>query len=789
VAIDGVAPRAKMNQQRSRRFKAARDLEESRAQAVARGEDLPKDEVFDSNCITPGTKFMAEISENLKFLLRKRVKEDPSWQGLKVILSGHERPGEGEHKIVEFIRAMKLSSKAREAGFVGPETRHCMAGLDADLIMLALATHEPHFTLLREKVDFMAFKKAGAVGQTKTNTRLTGGKEFQLLHIGLLREYLEADMKPLQFTTGGALTAAPSGVINAEALVQASKDAHEEHSMAAGAAGSSTFTAKDYDGERVIDDFILLTALCGNDFLPHLPSLDIGEGALDTLLALYRTHLVSWGGYLSDSGLIHWERFQKLLKVVGKMESSVFQARADEAAKFAAKQRRAKKKLGGESVGGLATGALLGVGEEEDSDEEDADEASNDKELLNLDDSLIPASAKAAAEEEVMRRTAERLKKETMAVIRDELYPPGSAAPIDASPRGGAGVNEDEKVIVLPAGPDGGEVEVKEAPRPPSPYLLQAAAEASATADLALTFKTRYYMEKLGITYRQGSSEDDRILGRLIHSYAEALQWVLLYYYRGVPSWGWFFPFHYAPMTSDLADEVVKKDDKTGEVKVVQIAFRLGQPFKPFQQLLGCLPAASAKFLPQCYRDLMTREDSPLIHFYPDVQTIRLDQNGKRNPWEAVTLIPFIQENVMLEAIAKYCDDSKLTEEERRRNSFGSDWIIESDPTNTETLVSPMPITREQPNGYIDIMACGTRMTPFKVETPAVLMSTASASPLAGSGDLSSLNTSLITVSQEAMKETAHFYRARPHPEAIVPAIGYPTLHTVKFSHYQQAVR
>ena len=69
--------------------------------------------------------------------------------------------------------------------------------------------------------------------------------------------------------------------------------------------------------KTIVDDFVLLSALCGNDFMPHLPSLDIGEGALDIILATYREQLPKWGGYLQEGGLINFDRLEKLLSVLG----------------------------------------------------------------------------------------------------------------------------------------------------------------------------------------------------------------------------------------------------------------------------------------------------------------------------------------------------------------------------------------------------------------------------------------------------------------------------------------
>lgn len=62
MAVDGVAPRAKMNQQRSRRFRTAKEVQEIKEKAERRGEKLPDEKAFDSNCITPGESSSSILS-------------------------------------------------------------------------------------------------------------------------------------------------------------------------------------------------------------------------------------------------------------------------------------------------------------------------------------------------------------------------------------------------------------------------------------------------------------------------------------------------------------------------------------------------------------------------------------------------------------------------------------------------------------------------------------------------------------------------------------------------------
>ena len=133
LAVDGVAPRAKMNQQRSRRFRSSKEREILLAEYVAKEGKLPETESFDSNCITPGTEFMFRLGIAFRRWIAYKMSTDPFWKnGAEVVFSGPDVPGEGEHKVMDMIREERESDPTHFYG----KYHHCMYGLDADLIML-----------------------------------------------------------------------------------------------------------------------------------------------------------------------------------------------------------------------------------------------------------------------------------------------------------------------------------------------------------------------------------------------------------------------------------------------------------------------------------------------------------------------------------------------------------------------------------------------------------------------------------------------------------------------------
>uniref|UniRef100_A0A4W3KFI7 5'-3' exoribonuclease n=1 Tax=Callorhinchus milii TaxID=7868 RepID=A0A4W3KFI7_CALMI len=329
MAIDGVAPRAKMNQQRSRRFRASKEGVEllaektrMREEVISKGGFLSEEvikERFDSNCITPGTEFMDNLARSLRYYVADRLNNDPGWKNLTVILSDASVPGEGEHKIMDFIRRQRAQPNH------DPNTHHCLCGADADLIMLGLATHEPNFTIIREEFkpnqprpcalcgqigheikecQGLPKDKQGQFDQFAGNSAGVEEQEFIFIRLTVLREYLEREltMASLPFT---------------------------------------------FDFERSVDDWVFMCFFVGNDFLPHLPSLEIREGAIDRLVGIYKNVVHKTGGYLTENGFVNLERVQLIMIAVGEAEDNIFKKRREDDVLFRQRQKEKNKRLKG----------------------------------------------------------------------------------------------------------------------------------------------------------------------------------------------------------------------------------------------------------------------------------------------------------------------------------------------------------------------------------------------------------------------------------------------------------
>eukprot|EP01132_Coremiostelium_polycephalum_P001004 gene1004-1274_t len=264
MAIDGVAPRSKMNQQRQRRFLSVHNDALMKKKLEMEGKPIP-DVIFNSTAITPGTEFMSNLSEYLQFYIKKKISEDLSWREVQIIFSGPENPGEGEHKIIDYIRKNKASPDW------DPNQTHCLYGLDADLILLGLVTHEPNFSILREEI---VFKSPSSTTTTKKQL------DFQLLHLSILREYLDLELRNESLEFG-------------------------------------------YDLERIIDDFVLIMIFFGNDFVPHLPFFEISKSGLNKVMEIYKQVLPELGGYLTDGAHIDLDRLEIFLVHLTKFELSL----------------------------------------------------------------------------------------------------------------------------------------------------------------------------------------------------------------------------------------------------------------------------------------------------------------------------------------------------------------------------------------------------------------------------------------------------------------------------------
>lgn len=230
IAVDGVAPVAKINQQRQRRFKS--NFENSLKDEIKKKYNMAPNNQWSNVSITPGTEFMEKLHEKILNYM-KSYKTTIK----RIIYSSYHTPGEGEHKIFSDIKKNK-NNKIK-----------VVYGLDADLIFLAMASMTNNIFLIRENSCF-------------TNTLITTG----------LNPYVYVSIDTLikcfneQIYTNIMRISNNIGISNVA----------ENH-----------ISQLTQTNTSIIADIILICFLLGNDFLPHIPTIDIKKFGMEMLLDSY----------------------------------------------------------------------------------------------------------------------------------------------------------------------------------------------------------------------------------------------------------------------------------------------------------------------------------------------------------------------------------------------------------------------------------------------------------------------------------------------------------------------
>ena len=233
ISVDGVAPMAKMNQQRKRRFRSIDDniLKDK----IKRKHGINVNENWSNTVITPGTEFMEKLNNKILRYINERKNE------INIVYSSYHTPGEGEHKILQDI---KNKPKDNDETYI-------IYGLDADLIFLAMASNRKNIFLLREEQH---------LGKKKTNVK------DDFFEYDVLRDVAEE----LNYVSIDRM----KECIN-DKIIESINNKNNE--MLVDIEFNNDFS----------NDFIFLCYFLGNDFIPHLPSIDIRTGGLDYIFNCY----------------------------------------------------------------------------------------------------------------------------------------------------------------------------------------------------------------------------------------------------------------------------------------------------------------------------------------------------------------------------------------------------------------------------------------------------------------------------------------------------------------------
>lgn len=526
--------------------------------------------------------------------------------------------------------------------------------------MLGIATHEPHFRVLREDVFFQESRarKCGLCGQTGHKAEECRGqakekngefdekgkgsslKPFIWLHVSVLREYLAAELhvprQPFPF-----------------------------------------------DLERALDDWVFMCFFVGNDFLPHLPSLDIRENGIDTLIAIWRDNIPAMGGYLTKDGYVDFKKAQLILQGLAKQEGAIFRRRRQAEERKQANERRRKQESQAR--------------QQEEHARKRRRSSPDYSPMTNKAPSRRGAPVPAPNEMELITPSRGNLSRETRELTHSMVVNRGAVYRANMANKSAAAVLKD-KLMKGSSGDQGpengnstadGDEPMENKPEETSPSALgkrkaDSLAEPEAEAGTPGRdspavpnnqkedemppdtvrlwedgYAERYYEQKFGV-----DPNDLAFRRKVARAYAEGLAWVLLYYFQGCPSWTWYYPYHYAPFAADFTD-----------IGDMEINFDKGTPFRPFEQLMGVLPASSNHAIPEVFHDLMSNPKSEIIDFYPE--DFAVDLNGKKFAWQGVVLLPFIDEKRLLAAMEKKYH--LLSEDEKIRNTVGREVLLISD--------------------------------------------------------------------------------------------------------------
>jgi len=283
IAFDGVAPVAKLSQQRDRRYKSWYT-----AQIQRDIEGAGYKEAWNTSAITPGTNFMRKLNEEVVEYFGKKMREmrnnsNNADHPLEYIISSSSEPGEGEHKIFDYMRRYPEYHNSAD-------TVTLVYGLDADLIMLTL--NHLHITknlyLFRETPEFIK----------SVDSTLDANKDYLL------------DIPELA-----------SSII---------KYIHNVEDNAA-----NTIESRETTDIHRITDYILMCFLLGNDFMPHFPALNIRTVGIDILLNVYRETLGKTNKYLTEGNKIVWKNVHEFIQHIAKQEDTLLVEEHKKRDKFA----------------------------------------------------------------------------------------------------------------------------------------------------------------------------------------------------------------------------------------------------------------------------------------------------------------------------------------------------------------------------------------------------------------------------------------------------------------------